>query len=47
MPKISTSLVQAAADIEPLNLAILLIGVIALAAVWLAAVAIRSAAKRK
>ncbi len=47
MPKISSSLVQAAANIEPLNLAILLIGVIALAVVWLAAVAIKSAAKRK
>lgn len=47
MPKIYPSLVQAAGDIEPLNLAILLIGVIALAAVWLAAVAIKSAVKRK
>jgi hypothetical protein len=47
MPKISSSLVQSAADIEPLNLAILVIGVVALAAVWLAAVAIKSALKRK
>jgi hypothetical protein len=47
MPTISSSLIQATAGIDPLNLAILLIGVIALAAVWLAAVAIKSALKRK
>jgi uncharacterized membrane protein len=47
MPKISPSLVQAAADIDPLNLAILVIGVVALAAVWLAAVAIKSALKKE
>lgn len=47
MPTITSSLVQSAADIEPLNLAILVIGVIALAVVWLAAVAIKTAMKRK
>lgn len=47
MPKISSSLVLAAADIDPLNLAILVIGVVALAAVWLAAVAIKSALKKE
>jgi len=47
MPKLSSSLIQAATGIDPLNLAILLIGIVALAAVWLAAVAIKSATKRK
>jgi hypothetical protein len=47
MPKLSTSVIEAATGIDPLNLAILLIGVVALAAVWLAAVTIKSAMKRK
>lgn len=47
MPNISSTLVQSVADIEPLNLAILVIGVVALAAVWLAAVAVKSALKKK
>jgi hypothetical protein len=47
MQQLSSSLVQSAADIAPLNLAILIIGVVALAVVWLAAVAIKSASKRK
>lgn len=43
----TSKLRRSAADIEPLNLAILVIGVVALAAVWLAAVAIKSVLKRK
>ena len=47
MSKLSAPLIQAAAGIDPLNLAILLIGIVALAVIWLAAVAIKSAMKRK
>lgn len=47
MPKITADTIQAAAGIDPLNLAILLIGVISLAAIWLAAVAIRASVRGK
>lgn len=36
MPSVSPSLIQSAGQIEPLNLAILFIGLIALGVIWLA-----------
>jgi hypothetical protein len=35
MPSISTALIKSAAEIDPLNLAILFIGLIALGVIWI------------
>ncbi|MFC4932642.1 hypothetical protein [Massilia sp. GCM10023247] len=43
MPAIAPSTIEAASGIDPLNLAILLLGVVALGVIWLAAIAVRSA----
>ena len=43
MPAIAPSTIEAASGIDPLNLAILLLGVVALGMIWLAAIAVRSA----
>jgi hypothetical protein len=36
MPNVSTALIKSAAEIDPLNLAILFIGLVALGVVWIA-----------
>jgi heme/copper-type cytochrome/quinol oxidase subunit 2 len=41
VPTLNASTIKAAGEIDPINLAILIIGVIALACIWLAAIAIR------
>jgi hypothetical protein len=46
MQQLSPSLVQSVSNVPPLNLALLIVGVIALAVVWLAAVAIKAASKK-
>ena len=47
MPTITAAILKAAAVIDPLNLAILLMGFIALSLVWLAAIAVKSSSRGK
>ncbi len=43
MPTITPAAIEAASRIDPLNLAILLMGVVTLGVLWFAAIAVRSA----
>jgi len=47
LPTLNSHLIAAAAAIDPTNLAMIVVGVVALAAIWLAATAIKGAKTKK